>query len=389
MSIPSLANAWNLALDRTVCHDLQAGLDHEWLVTNGLGGYAAGTLAGATTRSYHGLLVAALRPPVERSVLVTKIDEELEVTNGRGAVTTYKLGVNEYQDGTIDPQGYTYLDSFALDADIPGFTYKPNEHVTLEKRIWMEYGQNTTYVQYELRPILDEAASSATCALRLLPYCLYRDHHSTTRGSDDWHFLVENAGNRCHIRAYEGAPLYHLVAGPGASFWPTGYWYWHVLHRRDRERGLPDVEDVYQPGAFHITLTAGKPVTLVLSAEEALAADFGGEKHEAAVTQALARHRRRARQLLNNADHSGSATNLVARSYPPRLRAAMRLQPAAETASLASRSRSRTCAHHRRSAPHETAVHVLPAPHLPLREGLWELPRSAWFEQYSIGTLRV
>ena len=311
MSISSLTNAWNLALDRTVCQDLQAGLDHEWLVTNGLGGYAAGTLAGATTRSYHGLLVAALRPPVERSVLVTKIDEELEVTNnGQGGVTTYKLGVNEYQDGTIDPQGYTYLDSFALDADIPGFTYKPNEHVTLEKRIWMEYGQNTTYVQYELRPILDEAASSATFALQLLPFCLYRDHHSTTRGSDDWHFLVENAGNRCHIRAYEGAPLYHLVAGPGANFWPTGYWYWHVLHRRDRERGLPDVEDVYQPGAFRITLTAGQPVTLVLSAEEALSTDFGGEKHEAAVTQALARHRRRARQLLNNADRSSSTTNL-------------------------------------------------------------------------------
>ncbi len=310
MSISSPANAWNISLDGTVCHDLQAGLDHEWLVTNGLGGYAAGTLAGATTRSYHGLLVAALRPPVERSVLVTKIDEELEVISGRGAVTTYKLGVNEYQDGTIDPQGYTYLDSFALDADIPGFTYKPNEHVTLEKRIWMEYGQNTTYVQYELRPILDEATSSAVFILRLLPFCLYRDHHSTTRGSDDWHFLVENAGNRCDIRAYEGAPVYHLVAGPGASFSTTGYWYWHVLHRRDRERGLPDVEDVYQPGAFSATLKVGKPITLVLSAEEVLSEDFGGEKHEAGVTKALTRHRRRVKQLLDNADHAGSSSNL-------------------------------------------------------------------------------
>jgi predicted glycogen debranching enzyme len=306
MSISSPPNAWNIALDGTVCHDVQAALDHEWLVTNGLGGYAAGSLAGATTRSYHGLLVAALRPPVERSVLVTKIDEELEVTGGRGTVTTYKLGVNEYQDGTLDPQGYAYLDSFALDADIPCFTYKPNKNVTLEKRTWMEYGQNTTYVQYELRPMLDEAASSAAFALRLLPFCLSRDHHSTTRGSDGWHFLVEHAGSRCHVRAYEGAPLYHLVAGPGASFSPTGYWYWHVLHRRDRERGLPDVEDVYQPGAFRVPLKVGKPVTLVLSAEEALSADFGSDKHEASVTQALARHRRRVKQLLDNADHSSS-----------------------------------------------------------------------------------
>src|SRR5579864_7741656 len=186
----SPTNAWNLSLDGSVCHDAQASLDHEWLVTNGLGGYAAGSLAGATTRSYHGLLVAALRPPVERSVLVTKVDEEVEQTNERGAVTTYRLGVNEYQDGTLDPQGYTYLDAFALDADIPCFTYKLNEHVTLEKRIWMEYGQNTTYAQYELRPILDESMSNATFALRLLPFCLYRDHHSATRGSPDWRFLV-------------------------------------------------------------------------------------------------------------------------------------------------------------------------------------------------------
>lgn len=315
MSI-SPTNAWNLSLDRTVCQELQAALDHEWLVTNGLGGYASGTLAGATTRSYHGLLVAALRPPVERSVLVTKIDEELEISGPRGEVTTYKLGVNEYQDGTIDPQGYHYLDSFALDADIPSFLYKPNGRVTLEKRVWMEYGQNTTYVQYELRPLLDEAASGAIFRLRLLPFCLSRDHHSTTQGNADWHFLVENEGNRCHIRAYEGAPLYYLVAGPGVIFSPTGYWYWHVLHRRDRERGLPDTEDVYQPGAFLATLTAGKPLTLVLSAEESLPAEFGSEKHEASVTQALARHRRRVKQLLNNADRITSTTGNLPQKEP-------------------------------------------------------------------------
>ncbi len=302
----SPTNAWNLTLDGTVCHDPQASLDHEWLVTNGLGGYAAGSLAGATTRSYHGLLVAALRPPVERSVLVTKVDEEVALTGERGAVTTYQLGVNEYEDGTIDPRGYTYLDSFGLDADIPSFTYKLIEFVTLEKRIWMEYGQNTTFAQYELRPILDEATSSATFALRLLPFCLTRDHHSVTRGSEDWRFLVENLGNRCHIRAFDGAPVIHLVMGPTASFALTGHWYWHMLHRRERERGLPDVEDVYQPGAFRIPLKVGKPVTLVMSAEGSLPADFGGDKHEAAITQALARHRRRVKQLLDNADRATS-----------------------------------------------------------------------------------
>ncbi len=111
------ANAWNLSVGPDICRNVQAGLDHEWYVTNGLGGYAAGSLAGATTRSYHGLLVAALRPPVERDVLVTKIDETAELPDNR----VLKLGVNEYQDGTIDPQGYNYLDTFSLEADVPGF----------------------------------------------------------------------------------------------------------------------------------------------------------------------------------------------------------------------------------------------------------------------------
>src|SRR5260370_41719527 len=110
----TLPNAWNLRVGREICADVQAGLDHEWLVTNGLRGYAAGSILGATTRSYHGLLVAALRPPVARTVLIAKIDEEVILPDGR----TCKLCVNEYQDGTVDPQGYTYLEAFWLEGDI-------------------------------------------------------------------------------------------------------------------------------------------------------------------------------------------------------------------------------------------------------------------------------
>src|SRR5215470_7306328 len=94
-AIPELA--WELSLDQQVCQDIQESLNHEWYVTNGLGGFASGSISGATTRSYHGLLVAALRPPVERFVLVTKIDEEVEVARERSQPQLYKLGVNEYQ----------------------------------------------------------------------------------------------------------------------------------------------------------------------------------------------------------------------------------------------------------------------------------------------------
>ncbi len=293
-------NAWNLSVGPDVCRNVQAGLDHEWYVTNGLGGYAAGSLVGATTRSYHGLLVAALRPPVERDVLITKIDETIELPDNR----VLKLGVNEYYDGTIDPQGYNYLDTFSLEADVPSFRYRLDKNITLEKRIWMEYGQNTTYVQYALSTAPGAVATVAPLTLTLTPFCLYRDHHSTTYGDANWHFLVEGQGNRCHVRAYEGAPAYVLVLGPSAHFTPTGYWFWGVKHRRDTERGLPDREDVYQPGTFRIQMMPGKPVTIVLSAEPQMQTEFGNPQHEAAVEKAWMRHQQRIQQLLAMANQA-------------------------------------------------------------------------------------
>ncbi len=299
----SPSNAWNLYVGREICNNVEAGLNREWLVTNGLGGYASGSILGATTRSYHGLLVAALRPPVERSVLVTKIDEEIELHDGR----LLKLGVNEYQDGTIDPQGYQHLDTVSLEGDIVCFSYQVQDNLKLQKRVWMEYGQNTTYVQYVLRGTYDEEESHAPLMLRLLPFCLFRDYHSTTQGANDWHFLVENEGNSSRIRAYEGAAAFRLIAGPSAQFTTTGYWYWHVLHRRDRERGLPDLEDVYQPGIFLLQIAPGERVTLVLSAESDLQNGFGGPQHEETVMKAYTLHQRRIKQLLNIADRSTSS----------------------------------------------------------------------------------
>ncbi len=295
-----LPDAWHLQVDKDVCSDVQAGLDREWLVTNGLGGYAAGSIVGATTRSYHGLLVAALHPPVERTVLVTKIDEVVTLPTGH----IMQLGVNEYQDGTINPQGYTFLQSVTLEGDLPCFTYRLSETLTLEKRVWMEYDQNTTYVQYMLRGMFeDDYDKDATLILEIQPFSLSRDYHATTHGSPDWHFLVENAENRCRVQAYADAPVYQLIAPPSASFTSTGLWYWNLLHRRDSERGLPDREDVYQLGTFRVQMTPGRRVTLVLSAEHELAGDFGNLHHEEAVSQALLRHQRRTRQLLAVANH--------------------------------------------------------------------------------------
>ncbi len=295
----STTNAWHLQVGRNICADMNASLDHEWLVTNGIGGYASGAISGATTRCYHGLLVASLHPPVERTVMVTKVDEELLLPDGR----SFSLGVNEYQGGVIDPRGNVHLESVTLEGDIVCFVYRLTETLTLEKRVWMEYGQNTTYVQYMLRGVVEIGQGNTPVTLTVIPFCLYRDYHATTKGAGDWQFNVDNQGSRCQIRAFDGASPYQLIAGPTASFTHTGVWYWRVTHRRDTERGLADHEDVYQPGMFDITLTPGSRTTLVLSAETKLSEEFGGSQHEDAVMQAMLRHQRRIRQLLSTANH--------------------------------------------------------------------------------------
>jgi glycogen debranching enzyme len=306
------AGAWTLQVGREVCADVQVGLDHEWLVTNGLGGYASGSIIGATTRCYHGLLVAALQPPVARTVLVAKIDEEVTLPDGK----VMQLGVNEYKGGAIHPQGYVYLETVYLHGDVVCFLYRLRDNLSLEKRVWMEYGQNTTYVQYMLRGSLEsaeetgqgQAQSLRSVTLKLFPFCLSRDYHSTTQGAADWHFFIDNRGSRCRVRAYDGAPVYHMVADPSTVFSSTceslslPRWCWHIFHRRDSERGLSDQEDVYVPGVFQLALELGIRRTLVLSAEADLPDEIGSPSHEEAVALALMRHERRIQQILVVAD---------------------------------------------------------------------------------------
>src|SRR5579863_4501885 len=97
-------------LGREVCAELASAESREWLVTNGLGSFASGTVAGILTRRYHGLLIAALEPPRKRTLLVTKVDEIASVGG-----ETFMLGANRWRGGAVDPQGYTWLESFRLD----------------------------------------------------------------------------------------------------------------------------------------------------------------------------------------------------------------------------------------------------------------------------------
>src|SRR5689334_12381054 len=130
----------NLTIGTDILRDFEAASRREWLVTNGLGGYASGSLSGANTRRYHGLLVAALTPPTGRRTLLSRLEEAVTLDG-----VTYELATNRYP-GAVYPQGFQYQERF--DAyPAPTFLYRPRTDVQLEKRIWMVQGQHTTCVQ--------------------------------------------------------------------------------------------------------------------------------------------------------------------------------------------------------------------------------------------------
>ena len=184
---------------REICGRLPLAEFREWLCTNGIGGFASGTVSGLLTRRYHGLLVAALKPPLGRTLLVAKLDETIDY-DGLGR----PLFANRWADGTVDPHGYREIDRFRLEGTTPVWTYACAD-MLLEKRIWMEPGANTAYVQYRLlrarRPV----------RLELKALVNYRDYHFTTRG-DGWYMRVEAVPGGLRVVAFEGAQPFVLLA---------------------------------------------------------------------------------------------------------------------------------------------------------------------------------
>ncbi len=211
-----------LDFGRDVCGDLAAAARREWLVTNGIGGYASGTIAGVLTRRYHGLLIAALQPPVGRTLLVTRLDE----TASYGGSDT-ALYANRWQGGVVEPTGFHYLERFHLEGTTPVWTFACADAL-LEKQVWMQPGANTTYVQYTLR------RASAALALRAKAIVNYRDHHGNTHAGD-WRMDVRPVSRGLQIIASPGATPFYVLADR-AQITPQPEWYRNYLPER---RSLP------------------------------------------------------------------------------------------------------------------------------------------------------
>ena len=242
---------------KNTCGNLDEALAREWLETNGLGGFASSTITGLNTRRYHGLLVAATKPPVGREVLLSKLEETLWIDG-----QPLDLSSNRYP-GVVHPQGFRYLTNFRLDP-FPIFTFELHG-IVIEKTVFMVHGENTTVVQYEVRRD-NRAVQLKSLQLEVRPLVAFRDYHSTTHGNDGLNAAVEQQPELAAVAPYPGLPTLYL-AHNAVELQTSGDWYRNFEYDVERERGLDFTEDLFNYFVLRFDLLSNCQASIIASIE--------------------------------------------------------------------------------------------------------------------------
>jgi predicted glycogen debranching enzyme len=238
------------SLDAFDAFDAAAGL--EWLETNGLGGWASSTVSGAHTRRYHGLLVAATRPPLGRVVLLSKLDETVRIGG-----EAFDLASNRFP-GVIHPRGYQHLLAFEREM-FPVFRYRIGT-ATIEKMVAAIHGENTTLVRYLL------GAASPPCTIEFRPLVAGRDYHALRRADGPGPAFTVAKGVLATEPLAGGARLF--VSVPGAIFERGPDWWYRFEYDRERERGFDYQEDLWTPGLLRTALQPGQALHVLVSTDD-------------------------------------------------------------------------------------------------------------------------
>lgn len=247
--------AMSIKLKHTILSEYLSAQYYEWLETNGIGGYASASVTGANTRKYHGLLVAALHPPVGRTVLLNKLDEHIEAGKD-----SFELGTNQYP-GAVSPTGYKFIDSFEKDF-FPTWNYKLPNGTVIQKTIACIHGENTTVVVYEV------LKAKESFKLKLRPYSSFRDYHCVR--DSNWNYNTHNIEikkDTISIKPVFEYPALNIKVA-GASFEQDGLWFMNMEYLREFDRGHQYNEDVYSHGEFSITAKEGDIIEVVISTEK-------------------------------------------------------------------------------------------------------------------------
>ncbi len=230
-------------------------LGEEWLVTNGLGGYASGTVNGAITRRYHGLLIAALPNPLGRMMMLNGLSERLRLPGGRVVYT----GAEELAD--VSPEHTLPIAEFRLETGLPVWRYEVDGFV-LEKRLLMLYRQNTVYISYRL------AAGEGKLRLGLRPAIHFRHHDAAVNTGVRHPYRLAVSDAQFEITSIPGFPTLRLrMEGASAAFTFEGKETGTIRYRTERHRGYEWQGSLWSPGYFRADLAVGEETTLIASTE--------------------------------------------------------------------------------------------------------------------------
>ena len=235
--------------------DLKECIQKEWIITNGVGGFASSTVLGTNTRRYHGLLVAPLLPPAQRHVILAKLDESIEIGKEK-----FNLYTNMCENYVSD--GYKHLYSFEK-ADLPEYTFKIND-TKIVKKISMIYGRNTVVVQYKIQN------GKLPADLTLAPIINFRDFHAMTP-NHNFELKQEIVKTKVRVEIDKNArtPLYMYV-NSGSYIEHFNDTFKNMYYLKEEERGFYPKEDLAVPGRYeiHIEAREKKEITFVASLDE-------------------------------------------------------------------------------------------------------------------------
>ncbi len=274
-----------LSFGPQTCGSLAAGGQREWLVPDGLGGFAMGTVSGLRTRRYHGLLVVATDPPLGRQLGLAALDGILVLPSG----ARVPLGIHEWAGGHLAPTGHTLLESFALTDGLPRWRWRVGD-VVLERTLAMQHGAPSVAVVHTL-------LAGGPVRLEVEALTTWRDVHSERHAY----------GALLSHQVSNGAVIENAFRLRGPGWEPGGEWYLGVHARAEAARGLAAVEDLWYAGRFSAELAPGD--TLEVSA---WAGDLGVEPPPASAVVAAARQRSQRAVALGRARDETDATLLLA-----------------------------------------------------------------------------
>ena len=232
-----------IRFDGEICNDFAAATSREWLETNGIGGFACGTISGANSRRYHGLLTASTRPPLGRVTMLSKFEETVIVGD-----IAYDLSSNQYP-GAVNPDGYKYLKEFRLDP-FPVWVYEIAGYL-IEKVVFMVHGSNTTVCHWSIRPESRRIAENVQLLLK--PLFSFVDYHALQRETTNFSADYSDEAGIIRYQPVSGLPPV-FVTQNAKSIERTGFWYRDFEYAIEKERGFDYHEDLFQPFSLRFDL---------------------------------------------------------------------------------------------------------------------------------------